>query len=100
MISALRAAHTLCRIQAIVYTCPPRPSRIRGSPKRRKTEPALPEEMPAMPAGKGMPRRFREMLQSGETYVQPGVFNAQSALITEAAGFKTICVSGYGLSAT
>lgn len=53
-----------------------------------------------MTARKGMPRRFREMLQSGETYVQPGVFNAQSALITEAAGFKTICVSGYGLSAT
>ena len=53
-----------------------------------------------MATRENMPRRFREMLQSGETFVQPGAFNAQSALIAEAAGFKTICVSGYGLSAT
>ena len=53
-----------------------------------------------MATRKDMPRRFREMLQSGETFVQPGAFNAQSALIAEAAGFKTIVVSGYGLSAT
>lgn len=47
-----------------------------------------------------MPHCFREMLTSGETFVQPGVFNAQSAKIAEAAGFKTVCVSGYGMSAT
>jgi 2-methylisocitrate lyase-like PEP mutase family enzyme len=47
-----------------------------------------------------MPRRFREMLRSGETFVQPGAFNAQCAKVVEAAGFKTICVSGYGMSAT
>jgi 2-methylisocitrate lyase-like PEP mutase family enzyme len=47
-----------------------------------------------------MPRRFREMLRGGETYVQPGVFNAQSAQIAEKAGFQTIGVSGYSLSAT
>jgi len=49
---------------------------------------------------KEMPRRFRAMLHSGETFVQPGVFNAQSAKIAEAAGFRTVCVSGYGMSAT
>lgn len=53
-----------------------------------------------MSTRKGMPRRFREMLQSGETFVQPGAFNAQSAKMVESAGFKTICVSGYGVSAT
>lgn len=53
-----------------------------------------------MSTRKGMPRRFREMLRSGETFVQPGAFNAQAAKMAEAAGFKTICVSGYGVSAT
>lgn len=53
-----------------------------------------------MSTRKEMPRRFREMLESGETFVQPGAFNAQSAKIAEAAGFKTVCVSGYGMSAT
>lgn len=53
-----------------------------------------------MPGFKGMPRRFREMLRSGKTYVQPGVFNAQSAQIAEKAGFETVGVSGYSLSAT
>jgi len=45
-------------------------------------------------------RRFRDMLRSGQTFVQPGVFNAQSALIAQAAGFQTVGVSGYCLSAT
>ncbi|UCE31275.1 MAG: isocitrate lyase/PEP mutase family protein [Burkholderiales bacterium] len=49
---------------------------------------------------KGMARRFRQMLQSGDCYVQPGVFNAQSAQIAQAAGFETVGVSGYSLSAT
>lgn len=49
---------------------------------------------------KTAPRRFRDMLESGETFVQPGAFNAQSAKIVERAGFKTVCVSGYGVSAT
>lgn len=53
-----------------------------------------------MSGWKGMSRRFREMLQSGRTYVQPGVFNAQSAQIAQAAGFETVGVSGYSLSAT
>jgi 2-methylisocitrate lyase-like PEP mutase family enzyme len=47
-----------------------------------------------------MARRFREMLDSGECYVQPGIFNAQAAQIAQAAGFKTVGVSGYSLSAT
>ncbi len=46
------------------------------------------------------PRRFREMLESGRTYAQPGVFNAQSAQIAEKAGFETVGVSGYSVSAT
>lgn len=45
-------------------------------------------------------RRFREMLDSGSCYVQPGVFNAQSAKIAEAAGFETVGVSGYSVSAS
>lgn len=45
-------------------------------------------------------RRFREMLEGGGCFVQPGVFNAQSAKIAEAAGFETIGVSGYSLSAS
>ncbi|MGE0724860.1 MAG: oxaloacetate decarboxylase [Alphaproteobacteria bacterium] len=53
-----------------------------------------------MAGWKGMPRRFREMLRSGRTYVQPGVFNAQSAQIAEKAGFETIGASGYSISAT
>jgi 2-methylisocitrate lyase-like PEP mutase family enzyme len=48
----------------------------------------------------GKAQRFREMLRSGETFVQPGVFNAQSAQIAHAAGFQTVGVSGYGLSAS
>jgi len=47
-----------------------------------------------------MSTRFRAMLRSGKTYVQPGVFNAQSARIAEAAGFETVGVSGYALSAS
>ena len=47
-----------------------------------------------------MPRRFREMLRTGETFVQPGVFNAQSAQMAQAAGFKTVVASGYGISST
>ncbi|MBM3567415.1 MAG: isocitrate lyase/PEP mutase family protein [Alphaproteobacteria bacterium] len=47
-----------------------------------------------------MSRRFREMLRGGKTYVQPGVFNAMSAQIAEKAGFETVGVSGYSLSAT
>ena len=53
-----------------------------------------------MSASRGMPRRFREMLESRQTYVQPGVFNAQSAQIAEKAGFQTIGASGYSISAT
>lgn len=53
-----------------------------------------------MPGFKGMSRRFREMLRSGKSYIQPGVFNAQSAQIAEKAGFETVGVSGYSLSAT
>lgn len=53
-----------------------------------------------MVGGKAAARRFREMLRSGQTFVQPGVFNAQSAQIAEKAGFQTVGVSGYSLSAT
>jgi 2-methylisocitrate lyase-like PEP mutase family enzyme len=53
-----------------------------------------------MAGWKGMSRRFREMMRSGRTYVQPGVFNAQSAKIAEAAGFETVGVSGYSVSAS
>lgn len=53
-----------------------------------------------MAGWKGMARRFREMLESGQPYVQPGVFNAQAAMIAQAAGFQTVGLSGYSLSAT
>lgn len=53
-----------------------------------------------MAGGKNAARRFREMLASRKTFVQPGVFNAQGALIAEKAGFQTVGVSGYALSAT
>lgn len=53
-----------------------------------------------MTSWRGMSRRFRSMLKSGKTYVQPGVFNAQAAKIAEAAGFQTVGVSGYALSAS
>ena len=53
-----------------------------------------------MAGWRGMSRRFREMLQSGKSYVQPGVPNAQAAQIAQAAGFQTVGVSGYSLSAT
>jgi 2-methylisocitrate lyase-like PEP mutase family enzyme len=53
-----------------------------------------------MAAATGMPRRFRNLIESGGPHVLPGVFNAQSAKIAEAAGFKAIAVSGYALSAT
>ena len=53
-----------------------------------------------MAGGRGAARRFRDMLESGGCFVQPGVFNAQSAQIAEAAGFETVGVSGYSLSAS
>ena len=53
-----------------------------------------------MAGGKAASRRFREMLNGGKCYVQPGVFNAQSAKIAEAAGFETVGVSGYSVSAS
>lgn len=49
---------------------------------------------------KSSSRIFREMLESRETFVQPGVFNAQSAQIAESAGFRTVGLSGFGISAT
>src|SRR5690554_6951616 len=45
-------------------------------------------------------RRAREQLDSGRVLVSPGVFNAQSSKIAEAAGFEIAGVSGYSLSAT
>src|SRR6266478_11649 len=51
-------------------------------------------------AAKSMPRLFRDLVESGRPNVLPGVFNAQSAKIAEAAGFKGVGVSGYALSAT
>lgn len=53
-----------------------------------------------MPGGRGAARRFRAMLDSHGCYVQPGVFNAMSAKIAEAAGFETVGVSGYSVSAS
>lgn len=47
-----------------------------------------------------MPRRFRELLASGDVIVKPGAHNALSARIIEAAGFESCGVSGYAVSAT
>jgi 2-methylisocitrate lyase-like PEP mutase family enzyme len=49
---------------------------------------------------KSKPRLFRDLVESGRPNVLPGVFNAQSAKIAEAAGFKAVGISGYALSAT
>ena len=44
--------------------------------------------------------RFRDLLKGGEILVKPGAYNALTAKIIEAAGFKTCGVSGYAVSAT
>jgi len=47
-----------------------------------------------------MTTRFRQLLAGGEVIVKPGAYNALSARIIEAAGFESVGVSGYGVSAT
>ncbi len=51
-------------------------------------------------AAQRMPRLFRDLVESRQPNVLPGVFNAQGAKIAEQAGFKAVGVSGYALSAT
>lgn len=43
---------------------------------------------------------LRELLAEGKTLVKPGAYNALSARIIEQAGFETVGVSGYGVSAS
>lgn len=49
---------------------------------------------------KKMTTAFRELLASGKVIVKPGAHNALSARIIEAAGFESLGVSGYAVSAT
>lgn len=44
------------------------------------------------------PRKFRELLQTDELIVSPGVYDGYSVRLAEAAGFKTACTSGAALS--
>jgi 2-methylisocitrate lyase-like PEP mutase family enzyme len=43
-------------------------------------------------------RRFRELLKSERILVSPGVYDAYSAKLVEAAGFKTACTTGAGIA--
>lgn len=43
-------------------------------------------------------QKFRELLNSGEFIVSPGVYDGYSARLVEAAGFKTACTSGAAVS--
>lgn len=43
---------------------------------------------------------LRELLAAGKILVKPGAYNALSARIIEQAGFETVGVSGYGVSAS
>lgn len=49
---------------------------------------------------KRMTTAFRELLARGDVIVKPGAHNALSARIIEAAGFESLGVSGYAVSAT
>jgi len=43
-------------------------------------------------------KKFRDLLNSGEFIVSPGVYDGYSLRLVEAAGFKTACTSGAALS--
>ncbi|ARP95674.1 isocitrate lyase/PEP mutase family protein [Bordetella genomosp. 13] len=43
-------------------------------------------------------QKFRQLLQSGEFIVSPGVYDGYSIRLVEAAGFKTACTSGAAVS--
>ncbi len=47
-----------------------------------------------------MTTALRDLLRGGETLVKPGAYNALSARIIEQNGFRTVGVSGYGVSAS
>ena len=51
-------------------------------------------------AKKKMSTAFRELLARGEVIIKPGAHNALSARIIDAAGFESVGVSGYAVSAT
>ena len=43
-------------------------------------------------------QKFRQLLQSGEFIVSPGVYDGYSIRLAQAAGFKTACTSGAAMS--
>ncbi len=45
-------------------------------------------------------KRFRQMLEAGETIVAPGVFNGLTALLAKRAGAKALYLSGAAFSAS
>ncbi len=51
-------------------------------------------------AGEHPAKRFREMLDAGETIVAPGVFNGLTALLAKRAGAKALYLSGAAFSAS
>jgi 2,3-dimethylmalate lyase len=45
-------------------------------------------------------RRFRELLSAGAPVLAPGVYDAMSARLVEAAGFGAVYMSGFGVTAS
>lgn len=45
-----------------------------------------------------MPRRYRDLLASGELIVSPGIYDGYSARLVQAAGFKTAATSGAAIA--
>jgi 2-methylisocitrate lyase-like PEP mutase family enzyme len=45
-------------------------------------------------------RRFRELLSGGQLVPAPGVYDAMSARLVEAAGFPAVYMSGFGVTAS
>ena len=45
-------------------------------------------------------RRFRQMLEAGQTIVVPGVFNGLTALLAKRAGAEALYLSGAAFSAS
>ena len=43
-------------------------------------------------------QRYRELLESGEFIVSPGVYDGYSARLVEAAGYRTAATSGAAIS--
>jgi 2-methylisocitrate lyase-like PEP mutase family enzyme len=45
-------------------------------------------------------RRLRELMSGGQLILAPGVYDAMSARLVEAAGFPAVYMSGFGVTAS